>query len=460
LNNDTRLLLIWEEGAGEGAVFRTFSILMADWAHHCFPFHSRYNQFYMLKGFWIRNFKSLRQVGIGSCFSKFVFVNVEDEHIQSHSLGFVTLFTGASGTGKSSVIDAFTFVSDCYRHGVEIACHKRGGFDAIYSQGGAGSLSFGFQYHLPEEAEIATYAIGIQCTRKSKIPFIESEILMYQKDDETLPVIFLQNGAEKTIRYLAPDERLTNTELTQIEFTEHGHLGLAALKSHPKYPVLASLRSFFENWTLCYFTPDPARGLDKSLPRRQESPRGVGLLGIIRYVVKRYKHNLQPLFLRVAAVIPNVEKILLDDTNPDKPMLSFQLRDWNNPIPITQLSAATIRLFTYALLLGEETPAPLIVLEEPENGLDREHRNKLLEIFNRFSLDRFEDTTHPDTSQVFINTHHPAVANGLHPSQVWVFEKDQEGFTVVERASDSILFESLTDHEHPEWFSTRFDEKR
>ena len=413
----------------------------------------------MLKGFWIRNFKTLRQVGVGSCIPKFVFVNVEkdqdDEHVLSHDFGRVTLFTGASGTGKSSAIDAFTFVSDCYRYGVEIACHKRGGFDAIYSQGSKGPISFGFQYHQPMEAEIATYAISVQCTKKSKIPFIESEILTYQRNAETLPVIFLQNGAEKTIRYLASDERLSNTELTQVEFTDHGHLGLAALASHPKYPVLASLRSFFENWTLCYFTPDPARGLDSSLPHRQESPRGVSLSGVIRHIVKHYKHNLESLFSRVAVALPNVEQILIDDADPEKQLLSFMLRGRSSPVPITHLSAATIRLFTYALLLEEDAPAPLIVLEEPENGLDRDHRNKFLE-----TLRSFEKTRNLDYSQVFINTHHPAIANSLHPSQVWIFEKDQEGFTVVERASDSILFESEADHDNSQWFSMYFDEKR
>jgi len=413
----------------------------------------------MLRGFWIRNFKSLRQVGIGSCFSKFVFVNVEkgneEGDFSPHDLGPVTLLTGTNGTGKSSAIDAFAFVSDCYRYGVEIACHKRGGFDAIYSQGGRGPISFGFQYQQKGEAETATYAISIHRTSKSRIPFIESEILTYQRDTEMLPVIFLQNGAEKTIRYLAPDERLNNTELTQIEFTDHGHLGLAALASHPKYPVLASLRSFFENWTLCYFTPDPARGLDKSLPRRQESPRGVSLSGVVRHITNRYKHDLKPLFLRVAAAIPNIETVLLDDTDPDRPLLSFQLRDRDSPVPITHLSAATIRLFTYTLLLEEEVPAPLVVLEEPENGLDREHRGHFLA-----TLNRFEDTPHMEGQQVFICTHHPAIANGLHPSQVWVFEKDREGFTVVERASDSILFDTEAALDDPQWFSVHFDEKR
>ena len=413
----------------------------------------------MLKGFWIRNFKSLRQVGIGTCFSKFVFINVEQStnaaQIHPHDLGAVTLLTGTNGTGTSSAIDVFTFVSDCYRYGVEAACHKRGGFDTLYSQGGKGPLSFGFQFQQAGEADIATYAISIQCTKKNKIPFIESEILTYQRDMETLPVIFLQNGAEKTIRYLAPDPSLTNAELTQIEFTDHGHLGLAALSFHPKYPVLSSFRTLFENWALCDFTPDPARGLDMSLPRRQDSPRGVSLSGVVRYITQRYKHNLKPLLLRVADALPNVEQILLDDTNPEKPLLSFLLKHGDVPVPMTHLSAATIRLFTYTLLLAEETPAPLLVIEEPENGLDREHRCQCLE-----TLKHFEETQRPDNAQVFVSTHHPAVVNALHPSQVWVFEKDQHGFTVVERASDSILFDSEGDLNDPQWFSIYFDEKR
>ena len=407
----------------------------------------------MLKGFWIRNFKSLRQVGLGTCHRKFVLI--EDEtNIQPHELGAVTLFTGVNGTGKSSITDAFSFVSDCYRYGVEVACVKRGGFDAIYSQGSKGAITFGFEYQQKRESDMATYAISIFRT-KNRIPYIETEVLAYQRGEESLPVIFLQNGAEKSIRYLAPDERLGNAELTQIEFTDHNRLGLSALSSHPKYPVLESFRSLLENWTLCCFTPDPARGLDNSLPRRHDSPHGVSLSGLVRYIVKRYKNNLKPLFLRVAANMPNVERIFLDDTDPDKPQLSFQLKDRDTPIPITHLASATIRLFTYTLLLEEEEPALLTIIEEPENGLDREYRGKFVETLNRFAK-----TPRPDHPQVFASSHHPAVVNGLHPSQVWVFEKDREGFTAVERASDSIMFQSESDLDDPQWFSIHFDEKR
>ncbi|MDR0522407.1 MAG: AAA family ATPase [Planctomycetaceae bacterium] len=407
----------------------------------------------MIEGFWVRNYKSLRQVGIGSCFTKFVFVNDENT-VLPYELGPVTLFTGYNGSGKSTAVDVFNFVSDCYRYGVDAACLKRGGFDAVYSQGGKGPLSFGFHYRQKGESDTVTYAVSIYRT-KNKVPFIESEILAYLRENESLPVIFLQNGAEKTIRYLAPDKRLTNTDLTKIEFTDHNHLGLAALPEHPKYPVMASLRLLFENWSLCHFTPDPARGLDHSLPHRQESPHGVSLSGLIRYITKRYKDNLKPLFHRVAARIPNVEKIILDDLDPDKPKLSFCLMDRDHPIPITHLSAASIRLFTYAMFFEEEFPPPLTVIEEPENGLDRTFRNKFLE-----SVLRFESAPHQEEPQIILNSHHPAIANGLRPEQVWVFEKDREGFTAVERASDSIMFRSEIDKQSPNWFSVSFDEKR
>jgi predicted ATPase len=406
----------------------------------------------MLKGFWIRNFKSLRQVGIGTCHSKFVFI--DNEIVAPFDLGPLTLFTGVSGTGKSSVIDAFSFVSDCYKYGVEVACLKRGGFDAIYSQGSKGAITFGFEYQQQGEADIATYAISVYRT-KNKVPYIESEILVYRRGDDSLPVIFLQNGAEKSVRYLAPDERLTNAELTQIEFTDHSRLGLAALESHPKYPVLESFRSLFDNWTLCDFTPDPARGLDDSHPRRHDSSHGVSLSGLVRYVAKWHKNKLKSLLHRVAEVIPDVERIVIDDTNPDKPKLSFQMWDRDDPISITHLSESTIRLFTYSLLLEEEEPAPLTIIEEPENGSDRQHRDNMVEMFNRFKV-----TPQQRSHQVFITSNHPTLVNSTHPSQVWIFEKDRQGFTAVERASDSIMFQTEADCDDPQWFSTHFDEKR
>jgi predicted ATPase len=403
----------------------------------------------ILEGFWIRNFKSLKQVGLGTCFPKFVYIDDETK-VLPYQLDAVTLLTGNTGTGKSSALDAFSFVSDCYRHGVDFACLKRGGYDAIYSQGSKGSLSFGFHYRKNEEPEAVTYALSIVCTR-NKSPFIESELLAYQRGKESLPVFFLQNGI-RSIRYLAPDERIGNTELTKIEFTDYKNLGLASLESHPKFPVLASLRNLFENWVLSDFTPDPARGLDLSLPRRHESQRGINLSGLVGYVLKRYGTESDAFFQQIASLLPNVETIFVDSTQTDKPRLAFKMSGTEQPIPITHLSKGTIRLFAYAILLEEQDLAPLIILEEPENGLDWLHRVNLIDMIHRVS----DESQH---SQLLMATHHPDFADSLHPSQVWVFEKNQEGFTAVERASDALVLQEMMESNQPMdsyWFSKQF----
>lgn len=394
----------------------------------------------------------MRQIGIGTCLPQFVYID-DDTNVFPYPLTGVTLFAGASGSGKSTILDAFSFVSDCYRHGVDFACLKRGGYDAIYTQGGKGALSFGFQFLEPGDTEAATYAISIGCA-KNKSPYIESELLAYRRGKDSFPIIFLQNGV-KSIRYLAPDAKLGTPELTQIEFTDYKHLGLAALEAHPKFPVLASFRRLFDQWVMSDFTSDPARGVDRSLPRRHDSIRGVSLSGLVRYIVQRYGTETETLLARIAAILPEVEAIHLDRSPDDKPSLAFRMQNVETPIPITLLSDATIRLFAYALLLEEDDRAPLIMLEEPENGFDRLHCWKMTEM-----LCRFDETA--KESQLLLTSHHPGMADVLHPSQVWVLEKDRDGFTVVERASDSFLLSDLAEDGaaiEPRWFSNRFEDK-
>jgi hypothetical protein len=79
----------------------------------------------------------------------------------------------------------------------------------------------------------------------------------------------------------------------------------------------------------------------------------------------------------------------------------------------------------------------------------------MIEMFNRY-----KETPQPENPQVYVTSNHPSVVNGIHPSQVWIFEKDRDGFTASERASDSIMFQSDDDLNDPQWFSMHFGEKR
>ncbi|GHT26603.1 ATPase [Planctomycetales bacterium] len=403
-----------------------------------------------LEGFWIRNYKCLKQVGIGACFPQLTYIDDEDA-VLPFPLDTVTLFTGHCGTGKSSVFDVFSFISDILKHGLEAAVLKRGGYDSIYTSGGKGTMSFGFRYRENQESEPATYAVSIAVS-KNKVPFIESEVLVYRRGKESLPVFFIQNGA-KSIRFLAPDERLGNDDLTKIEFTDYNHLGLAALENHPKFPVFASLRQFFENWVYCNFTPDPSYGLSNALPRFHSSPRGTRLFNMIQYMIKRYGSGIHSFLTRISVFLPGVRNIALDASDFDKPLVYFEMEGIIKPLPITHLSDAAVRLFMYVLLMEEDYPAPLLAVEEPENGLDRLYCWRLTQ-----QIQRFNDF--PRGSQLFMTTHHPGIADILHPAQVWLFGLNQEGFTTVERAADNIQIQNIAEDNSdlsPRWFSEGFE---
>ena len=74
-------------------------------------------------GFRIRNFRTLRDVTLGSLWNE----------KGTGELTPMTAVIGKNGSGKSTLFDAFGFLSDCLKLGVEEACDVkgRGGFERI-----------------------------------------------------------------------------------------------------------------------------------------------------------------------------------------------------------------------------------------------------------------------------------------------------------------------------------------
>jgi predicted ATPase len=153
--------------------------------------------------------------------------------------------------------------------------------------------------------------------------------------------------------------------------------------------------------------------------------------------------------------MPNLLSVLLDISNRENPMLSFVMDGISIPVPISHLSEATVRLFSYILRLEEPTPAPLITLDNPENGLDRVHSWYLTELLRKFDM-----ATHG--SQLLFTTQSSELADATHPQNVWIFSRDQSGFTVVERAAD--LIPPPEEPNKPKnlesnWFSSMFEDR-
>lgn len=91
-----------------------------------------------IEGIRIKNFRVLRDVTLGKLW------NLQN----AEPLTPMTAVIGKNGVGKSSLFDAFGFLADCLRVGVEEACDSRGrgGFERIRSQGQQGPIEFEVYY--------------------------------------------------------------------------------------------------------------------------------------------------------------------------------------------------------------------------------------------------------------------------------------------------------------------------
>ncbi|MDR3110889.1 MAG: ATP-binding protein [Planctomycetaceae bacterium] len=402
-----------------------------------------------IEGIWVRNYGVLRQVGIGSCFLQFAYVN-DDTIFTPFQLSSTTVITGTNGSGKSTFLDVFAFLADTYRYGLDKALFKRGGYDIVHTLGSEGPISIGINYRQDNEQLPVTYTISIGRDIHGRA-FIETEMLAYREGTTPFPVLYLQNG-KNTIRYIVPDEGIDDAALNRIEFTDYLHLGIAQLPEHPAYPALKSIRQLIEGIHQNNFSTDIARGLSASATTKFANPRGYSLFTLIKYM-EQYGDNFAVLLDRIVPIFPQISGVRVQKDTDGNPMLFFRISE--NWLPATRVSDGILRLFNYVLLLEETFPAPLICIEEAENGLDLVACWRLLDAITKYN-------NRDKTSQLFITTHHNGFVDAVKPETVWVFEQNDTGNTSANRACDDLIIQNILEQGQTlpqDWFSRYFETK-
>ena len=130
----------------------------------------------IIEGIEIINYGVLQRVTLGRA-----------GNLRGHAaLTPITVAIGKNGVGKSTLFDAFGFLGDCLKVGVEEACdlRGRGGFDRICSQGSVGKILFEVCYRQEPNAQLITYMLIIE-KDESERPFVANELL-YQSPEWTV----------------------------------------------------------------------------------------------------------------------------------------------------------------------------------------------------------------------------------------------------------------------------------
>lgn len=216
-----------------------------------------------IQGIRIKNYKALRDVTLGKLWN-----NSEEPLTQ------LTAVIGKNGVGKSSIFDAFGFIADCLKMGVEDACDARGGFQKIFSKGqdSRESISFELYYRESDSDNPITYEFSIKLD-ENKRPFVYKERLRQRrkgqhKFGQPFSFLVLNNGTgvvwkgETKGKQIEEDENslfdpkqlisdiesgiiteeTNETEVIRLEDNRHLAITtLGALKQHPRITHSESL---------------------------------------------------------------------------------------------------------------------------------------------------------------------------------------------------------------------------
>ena len=425
-----------------------------------------------INGIRIQNFRVLKDVTIGKLWSL----------QEAIPLTPLTAVIGKNGTGKSTFFDAFGFLADSLRFGVEEACdfRGRGGFDRIRSQGQNGPIEIEVYYKEEGNARPITYELAIGLD-KSRRPYVQKERLRQrrkgQKHGRPFSFLIMNEGkgvvwkGEKEGRQInedkeqldlfglidsirKSDDQEESKETEVVELEDSRKLGIATLGSLKQHPRISAFRRFIEGWYLSYFTPDAARSLPLAGAQKHLNIHGDNLGNVVQFMEREHPRRFRSILDSIAKKIPGVDKIDTDKTADGRLLLRFNDKGFKDPFYAQQMSDGTLKVFAYLLLMEDPSPPPFLCIEEPENGLYHKLLESLAQEF------RIHATGRRGGSQVFITTHQPYFVDALTPDEVWVLEKKEDGFAAIKRASDDETVKNMVAEGLPLgglWYSDYLD---
>lgn len=388
-------------------------------------------------GIAIKNYGLLKDIRMGQLYTD----------RKGKPLGNMVAIIGPSGNGKSTLADAFGFISDCLTTDVEAACdaNNRGGYNQLISQGCNEPIHFEIYYRETSNSSPITYELSIDLDKNDRV-FVKEERLRQRRPNEKKgrPLSFLHLEEGKGYTFEGNDggqDEVNNSSegcKVEVELNETRKLGIVTLGAMKQYPRIEKFLAFLRSWYLCYFTPDTARQVQNAAPFPYLNRTGSNLNNVAQYMYRENPNEFKKILRDIQTKIPNIDRIEPIKLQNGQMVLEFFQNGFKEPFFSQRMSDGTLKLFAYYMLLHEKDPRQLVFIEEPENGLYHHYLSDL-------AVEMSRNVGSGYSKQLFVTTHSPFFVNSLSPEQVWVLEKNKNGFSTAKRASEYDFVTDLVD---------------
>ena len=230
---------------------------------------------------------------------------------------------------------------------------------------------------------------------------------------------------------------------------------VASLPVHPPhYPHLIAFQEELESWQFYYFEPRLMREENPLKEARRLTPSG-GDLAAFYYTLKR-EHPLQFDNIQrvLREIVPSLQAVGVDLTEDGRLRLKVYetVDDQSVEFSAKVVSEGTLRLLGLMAILTHHSPASVVALEEPENGVHPRRLQLIAKMLQNASEHR----------QILVNTHSPILPEYFEESDTLAFVacRKERGNTVfssllggLHRKSESE--DALEEQEQPTTISDR-----
>jgi predicted ATPase len=233
-----------------------------------------------------------------------------------------------------------------------------------------------------------------------------------------------ENGSGQVISGEMPDDK--SEERIEEKLNSPEMLAVSALGQLARHPRVAALRKFITSWYLSYITADNTRTTPDEGPQEQLSKTGDNLPNVIQYFQEGHLNILGKIFSILSERVPKLERVESVPMPDGRLLLQFKDYPFDKPILSKFTSDGTLKMLAYLTVLYNPDPPQLIGIEEPENQIHPKLLSDLAEECKEATA----------KTQIFISTHSPYFVDAVKPKELWVLDRDDNGYTIAKKVSD------------------------
>lgn len=336
----------------------------------------------------------------------------------------LNVLIGANGVGKTSVLEVMSLLAASADGRLDQTVSAAGGFSSLLTrdrdQPMRLALVMPVKGHEPIEYELSLLAGGLgygisteRLTQRRNDPTAKSPSFKFFESQGS-DIRYFEGKVGKLVRPTW-EHKPFETSLSQVPkmFREPEHFREVLASSTLYHALDVSPRG-------------PVRLPQAMRPAQLPGKDGEDLVSCLYFLRETARDRYEAIEDALHAAFPNFERMDFPPVAAGSLTMSWKERQYTQPLYAHQLSEGTLRFIWLVTLLQSPGLPTMTLIDEPEVSLHPEMLRLLVGLFREAAT----------RTQLIVATHSERLVSFLEPSELLACDLDEQGGTVVTRASN------------------------